>query len=95
MLSFVAALLHTSSQERPTERELEERTKTVFASCDADNDGKLTKQDIYNYLIECRVNISHHAQDKIFRSLSGGSAYLTLSQLLQASCRESVLGSIV
>lgn len=86
MLSFVAGLLQTSKQERPTERALEERTKAVFAQCDADSDGKLTKQDMYNYLADRHINVSHIVQDKAFRTLSGGDIYLTLPQLLQASC---------
>lgn len=86
MLSFVAGLLQTSPQERPTEHSLEERTKAVFAQCDLDSDGKLTKQDLYNYLVDSRINVSHIVQDKAFRTLSGGNAYLTLPQLLQASC---------
>lgn len=86
MLSFVAGLLQTSKQERPTEHALEERTKAVFAQCDADSDGKLTKQDMYNYLVDRHINVSHIVQDKAFRILSGGDIYLTLPQLLQASC---------
>lgn len=86
MLSFVAGLLQTSTQKRPTQHSLEERTKAVFAQCDADCDGKLSKQDIYNYLVDNRVNVSHVSQDKIFRKLSQGNTYLSLPQLLQASC---------
>lgn len=86
MLSFVAGLLQTTTQDRPTELLLEERTKAVFAKADADSDGKLTKQDIYNYLIDNHINVSHISQDKIFRSLSRGNTYLNLPQLLQASC---------
>ena len=100
MLSFVAGLLQTSAQEGPTEhslegrtstqegpteQSLEEQTKAVFAHCDADGDGKLTKQDIYNHLVDNRTNVSHISLDKIFRKLSQGNTYLTLPQLLQAS----------
>ena len=85
MLSFVAKLLQSSTQECPTEHSLEERTKAVFAHCDTDCDGKLSKQDIFNYLVDNRINVSHVSQDMIFRKLSQGNTYLTLPQLLQAS----------
>lgn len=85
MLSFVSKLLQTSAQKRPTEHSLEERTRAVFANCDNDCDGKINKQDIYNYLLDNRVNMSHVSQDKVFKKLSQGNAYLTLPQLLQAS----------
>lgn len=85
MLSFVAGLLQTSTQEGSTEHSLEERTKAMFAHCDADCDGKLTKQDIYNHLVDSSINVSHVSLDKIFGKLSQGNTYLTLPQLLQAS----------
>lgn len=72
MLSFVAALLRSDSQQYATEFELQERAKIVFADCDGNSDGKLTKQDIYNYLVDRRVNLSHIAQTKLFKQLSGG-----------------------
>ena len=84
MLSFVAALLRSDSQQYASEFDLQERAKVVFAECDANLDGKLSKQDIYNYLVNRRVNLSHLAQEKLFKQLSGGAEFLTLQQFLQA-----------
>ncbi len=84
MLSFVAALLRSDSQQYASEFDLQERAKVVFAECDANLDGKLSKQDIYNYLVDQRVNLSHLAQEKLFKQLSEGSENLTLQQFLQA-----------
>ena len=84
MLSFVAALLRTDSLQHASEFDLQERAKVVFTECDADADGKLSKQDIYNYLLDRRFNVSHLAQEKHFRQLSGGAGFLSLQQFLQA-----------
>lgn len=85
MLSFVAALLRSDSQQYASEFDVQERAKVVFAECDANLDGKLSKQDIYNYFVDQRVNLSHLAQEKLFKQLSGGSESLTLQQFLQAT----------
>ncbi len=84
MLSFVAALLRSERQQYASVFDLQERAKVVFAECDANLDGKLSKQDIYNYLVNRRVNLSHLAQEKLFKQLSGGAEFLTLQQFLQA-----------
>ncbi|KAL0051558.1 hypothetical protein WJX82_009797 [Trebouxia sp. C0006] len=89
MLSFVAALLRSDSQQYASEFDLQERAKVVFAECDANKDGKLSKQDIYNYLVDQRVNLSHLAQEKMFKQLSGGSESLTLQQFLQGLSKYS------
>ncbi|KAL0031643.1 hypothetical protein WJX77_011345 [Trebouxia sp. C0004] len=88
-MSFVAALLRSDSQQYASEFDLQERAKVVFAECDANLDGKLSKQDIYNYLIDQRVNLSHLAQEKLFKQLSGGSESLTLNQFLQGLSKYS------
>lgn len=85
MLSFVAALLGTGTQQYVTEFELQERAKAVFADCDGNVDGKLNKQDVYNFLVDRQVNLSHITQEKLFRQLSGGAEFLTLPQFLQAN----------
>ena len=84
MLSFVAALLRTDNLQYASEFDLQERAKAVFTECDADADGKLSKQDTYNYLLDRRINVSHLAQEKHFRQLSGGADFLSLQQFLQA-----------
>ncbi|DBA76506.1 TPA: hypothetical protein ACH3X2_008566 [Trebouxia sp. C0005] len=89
MLSFVAALLRSDSQQYASEFDVQERAKVVFAECDANLDGKLSKQDIYNYFVDQRVNLSHLAQEKLFKQLSGGSESLTLQQFLQGLSKYS------
>lgn len=58
MLSFLVALLQTDPQQHRTEQQLKERAVEVFAVADNDRNGKLTKQEVYNYLADVRVRLA-------------------------------------
>lgn len=57
MLSFMVALLQTDPQQHKTEDQLKERAVEVFGFADSDRNGKLTKQEMYNYLADVRVRL--------------------------------------
>ena len=86
MLSFVAALLQTDSQQHESQSELEGRARKFFAACDDNGDGKLSKQEVYNFMVDQHVNISHTTLERLFKQLSGGDGFMTQTRLLEASC---------
>lgn len=55
MLSFVAALLQADPQTHDSEAKMQERARDVFAVADINKNGKLSKQEIYNYFADVRV----------------------------------------
>ncbi|KAK9803406.1 hypothetical protein WJX72_007335 [[Myrmecia] bisecta] len=85
MLSLVASLLHVDTEEAKnlTEKNFDDRVLEVFSEADVDKDGLLEKTELFNYLVDNQVDVSHITVEKLYRQISEESGVITQSQFLK------------